>query len=217
LNVLPNTRARRVQGTFEDLFPLEEVKVSTDHSDFIMNRFMNDPEHAEVPLASHATEVWAFQGDACGGADTFDHDAPDTKLYFDFIEQTPAYDWLVGSLSRETTLTRAVPDLMEDISAKILGALPTSHEEINRKTSPQEYKATFELLWNPLLFVSQQKYAEDPEEALERAITLTGAVDHAQAMTTHEYLRQVWPATGTHMMKLIADVARDVNHYASSK
>jgi hypothetical protein len=108
-------------------------------------------------------------------------------------------------------LNQDISDLMEDIRAKILGALPFYHE-VGRSSS---YKATFELDWDPLSFVKEQRYTESPHEALERAITLTGSANDAQAMTTVEYLSQTWPATGKHVMRLVADVARNIDHSAS--
>ncbi|KAF2690251.1 hypothetical protein K458DRAFT_280092, partial [Lentithecium fluviatile CBS 122367] len=141
---------------------------------------------------------------------------PDAGLYRDFIVQTPAYSWLVASVQREATLTRATPDLMENIKEKILGALPSSHR-VSRKAPLQEYKAIFELAWDPLSFVKEQQYTETPEEALERAITLTGTANDAQAMTTREYLCQTWPATGKHLMQLVTDVVRNrTDHYVAS-
>jgi hypothetical protein len=143
--------------------------------------------------------------------DVFEDDIeprPDTNSYRDFVVKTPAYHWLVATLQREVTLKRATPDLMEDISKKILVALP-SYRKVSRNAPSQEYKATFELDWDPLSFVKEQQYTESPDEALERAITLTGSANDAQAVTTGEYLSQTWPATGKHVMRLVTDVVRN--------
>lgn len=137
---------------------------------------------------------------------------PDAGLYRDFIVRTPAYSWLIASLQREATLTRAAPDLMENIKEEVLGALSSPHR-VSRNALSQQYKATFELAWDPLSFVREQQYTETPEEALESAITLTGAANDAQAMTTREYLCQTWPATGKHLMQLVTDVVRNSTNY----
>ena len=140
---------------------------------------------------------------------------PDAGLYRDLILKTPAYSWLVACLQREAALSRATPDLMEDIREKILRALPSSHK-VSRKAPSQEYKATFELDWDPLSFVKEQQYTESPDEALGRAITLTGSSNDAQALTPREYLYQTWPATGKHMMQLVTDVIRNItDHYVA--
>ncbi|KAN0078700.1 hypothetical protein V8E54_005213 [Elaphomyces granulatus] len=141
---------------------------------------------------------------------------PDASSYRDFIVKTPAYSWLVASLQREAILTRATPDLMEDIRGKILCALPSSHK-VSRRAPSQEYKATFELDWDPLSFVKEQQYTESPDEALERAITLTGSANDAQAVTAGEYLSQTWPATGKNVMRLVIDVIHNTaDHHVSS-
>jgi hypothetical protein len=66
--------------------------------------------------------------------------------------------------------------------------------------------------------VKKQRYTESPEVALERAITLTGSVNNAQAVTTREYLSQTWPATGIQVMRLVTGVASNkIGHYITSK
>jgi len=138
----------------------------------------------------------------------------DAGSYRDFIVKTPAYSWLVASLQREATVTRATPDLMEDIRGRILSALPSSHR-VSRKTPSQQYKATFELDWDPLSFVKEQQYTESPDQALERAITLTGSTNDAQAMTPGDYLSQTWGATGKHVMRLVTDVVRNTTDHVT--
>ncbi|KAH6869157.1 hypothetical protein B0T10DRAFT_418901 [Thelonectria olida] len=137
---------------------------------------------------------------------------PDAGMYRDFIVKTPAYSWLVASLQREATLTRATPDIMEELGQKILGSLPSSRK-VSRKAPSQQYKAIFELNWDPLLFIKEQEYTESPDEALERAITITGSTNDAQAVTTGEYLSQTWPATGKDVMRLVTDVVRNTKDH----
>ena len=88
----------------------------------------------------------------------------DAELYRNFILTTPAYTWLIKSLQREVTITRADPDMMEIIGNKIFGALP-SYRKVSRKVSSPEYKATFEVDWDPLAFVKEQQYTVSPEIA----------------------------------------------------
>ena len=73
-----------------------------------------------------------------------------------------------------------------------------------------EYKTILELDWNPLKFLEEQKYTEKPDEALKRAITLTGSKNDAQALTASEYLSQTWPATGEFVMELVVRVVRNL-------
>jgi len=156
-----------------------------------------------------------FEGDVPG--DSINTLKADTSVYRDFIVGTPAYSWLVATLQREASLKRATPDLMEDIRNNIFAALP-SKRKVSRKAASPEYKATFCLEWEPLSFVKEQRYTESPEVALERAITLTGYVNDAQAVTTREYLSQTWPATGIQVMRLVTDVTgNEIGHHITSK
>jgi len=145
-----------------------------------------------------------------GNDDTLDEDTeptPDASHYRDFIVETPAYSWLVASLQREAKLTRANPDVMESIRKTIFSGLPSPHI-VSRKRPSTAYKATFELEWDPRGFIREQQYAESPGQALERAITLTGCSNDAQALTTEAYLCQTWPTTGKQVMWMVNDVVR---------
>ncbi|KAI9783934.1 MAG: hypothetical protein M1839_002879 [Geoglossum umbratile] len=113
------------------------------------------------------------------------------------------------------TLTRATPDLMGNIGDEILSALLSIHR-VSRRAPSMEYKATFELDWDPLSFVKEQQYVERADKTLERAITLTGSTNDAQALTTSEYLSQTWPATGKFVMQLVADVVRNAAGYRAT-
>jgi hypothetical protein len=70
---------------------------------------------------------------------------------------------------------------------------PTISHKVSRKKSVEAYKITFEIEWDPLAFIKEQEYREEPGEAIERAITLTGYAKDAQALTCAQYLRQTWP------------------------
>jgi hypothetical protein len=172
-----------------------------------IDRFMKDTEeYDDVPEQQFDAEAVDLEEDQ-----KQQDDSPEKGMIFDFISKTPAYKWLVATLKREATLMRASPDLMDQIGAQIRGLLLSCGEEVSRKASSPEYKATFELPWNPLQYVKDQKYDESPEEVLKGAITLNGTVDDAQVLTALEYLCQVWPASGVHVMQLITDVACNIS------
>jgi hypothetical protein len=140
---------------------------------------------------------------------------PKFHVYRDLMFKNPAYEWLVACLRREFYLAPAEPNSMEVIREKILSCLlstKTTHR-ISRKRSPEPYKVTFEVEWDPVAFVKEQEYTEEPGRAIEMAITLTGSAEDAQALTCVQYLCQTWPSTGGHIMQLIKDVVRDrLNH-----
>jgi len=138
----------------------------------------------------------------------------DIDLYRESVVKTPAYDWLLATLRRESATTRAAPDLMEVIRETVLGGLP-SHQEMSRRAPPLLHTIALELSWDPLSFVREQEYTEDPDVALERAITLTGSVDDGQALTAGRYLLQTWPTTGKDIMLLVSNTLRDADHHAT--
>ena len=101
---------------------------------------------------------------------------------------------------------------MKTIQKEILSAITSSHRIIGRNTLPQEFTATFEVPWDSWLFVAQQKYSEPAHVAFKSAMTLTGSLSNAQAMTTEEYMQQVWPVTGVYMTQLVAESIQAFNH-----
>jgi hypothetical protein len=132
---------------------------------------------------------------------------PKLIVYRDFISKSPTYKWLLTSLRREFLLTPVEPNTMEAIRRKIINFLPSGHK-VSRKESAEAYKMTFEIKWDPLAFVKEQEYREEPDEAVERVITLTGSAKDAQALTCAQYLCQTWPLSREHTIRLIKDVVR---------
>lgn len=132
---------------------------------------------------------------------------PGLLAYRDFVFKAPAYEWLIASLRRECLLALAEPNTMEAIRRKIISSLPSSHE-VSRKKSAETYKMTFGVEWDPLAFVKEQGYREEPDEAVEIVITLTGSAKDAQALTCAQYLCQTWPSAGEHTIRLVKDVLR---------
>lgn len=132
---------------------------------------------------------------------------PEILAYRNFIFKLPAYKWLLANLRREFLLAAPEPNYMEAIRQKIIQCLPSSRI-VSRRRSAETYKVMFEVEWDPLIFFREQGYKEEPGEAIERAITLTGSTKDAQALTCAQYLRQTWPIAAEHTMKLIKDVVR---------
>ena len=138
-----------------------------------------------------------------------DEEAEEEELlaYRDFIFKAPTYEWLLASLRREFNLAPAEPNFMEAIRRTIINSLPSSHK-VSRKKSAEAYKMTFRIEWDPLAFVKEQEYREEPDEAVEIAITLTGSAKDAQALTCAQYLCQTWPSAGEYIIRLVKDVVR---------
>ncbi|KAE8359467.1 hypothetical protein BDV27DRAFT_168539 [Aspergillus caelatus] len=92
-------------------------------------------------------------------------------------------------------------------SNKILTSLPSSHK-ISQRLSAEAYNMIFVIEWNPPSFLNEQGYKEESGEAVERAITLTGSAEDAQALACAQYLCQTWPSTGGYIIQLVKDVVR---------
>ncbi|EUC39412.1 hypothetical protein COCCADRAFT_152 [Bipolaris zeicola 26-R-13] len=207
-----------VQQAFQCLIddvlqPEEPVKFDEGLGRDAIDRFMKDTEEFEdVPEQQIDAEAAGPEQD-----EKQQDESQEQSKIFDFILQIRAYKWLVDTLRRETILKRASPDLMEQIGARIRGVLLSYGDKVSRKTPSQEYEATFELLWNPPHYLKDQRPHDDAEEVLGDTITLTGTVNDAQALTALEYLCQVWPDSGMHVMQLITDiVCQDSEHIATT-
>lgn len=129
------------------------------------------------------------------------------QAYNDLFLKSPAYEWLLANLHKEFILAPAEPNTMEIIRSQIIESLPTSNRA-SRKRPPETYKMTFVLEWDPLEFVDEQGYQEEPQKAIGTAITLTGSATDAQALACSQYLRQTWPSTGKYIILLIEEVIR---------
>ncbi|OQV03982.1 hypothetical protein CLAIMM_08939 [Cladophialophora immunda] len=136
-----------------------------------------------------------------------DFDSAKISMYQGVILNSAAYQWLVTYLRRELLLARAATDCMGIIRRNIDASLPKSNK-VSRHRSTEAHRMTFRVLWEPMAFVREQEYTEAPDEVLERAITLTGTTCDAQALTCAQYLRQAWPSTGEHIIRLLKDMVR---------
>ncbi|KAI1872535.1 hypothetical protein JX265_005415 [Neoarthrinium moseri] len=68
---------------------------------------------------------------------------------------------------------------------------------------------TFTVDWDPVAFLAAQEYGGPIHEAVAKAITLTGDLRDAQALSCQEYLAQTWPSSGPLLMQLIENLIRN--------
>jgi hypothetical protein len=186
---------------------LEELGLAVDP-------LQEDSEYQDPPLTAAGRA--SSPGSDHNGDTEDDVEPPGPTPYQDYVLHSPAFHWLISTLLTEISLTRQRVDVMRTIRNQILGTLPSLHE-VSRKKSSKEYRATFEMDWDPLSFVKDQKYQESPDQAIERSITLTGCPGDAQALTTGQYLAQTWPASGAEVMGIVAETMRNTDHHASGE
>ncbi|RYP19648.1 hypothetical protein DL765_003241 [Monosporascus sp. GIB2] len=175
------------------------------------NEPFGDHIDAALPDAIHETRVdelmnqdFNEEGDE---KDNQEASTPQLRAYRDFIFNSPAYEWLLASLRKEILLAPAQPNSLEAIRREIIKSLPSSHI-VSRRKPAEAYRMTFVVEWNPLAFVIEQGYQEEPDEAIGIAVTLTGSAADAQALTSAQYLCQTWPTVGEHIIRLVREVVR---------
>ncbi|TGJ77569.1 hypothetical protein E0Z10_g10702 [Xylaria hypoxylon] len=204
-----------IHDSFDSLFPLEDNAKFNDNGQFALDRFLSEKDEQPDNISIFDTTLGEEYGDDQeddnkdekeeydDGDDDDDDDMHKLEigLYRNSVLSTPAYQWLIGNLLRESKLTRGDPDIMENIRANILQNLPSLHK-VSRSTPIQKYRGIFELQWDPLSFIREQGYTGDLGVVLGKIITLTGSDRDAQAITTREYLSQTWPTTGEAILQL---------------
>lgn len=150
------------------------------------------------------SEPQALEDNTVNSLDDANAKYPSTEDMRDVILSSPAYDWLIAALRKELRSIRARPDIMDAIRREILEGLSTE-DEVSRKVPATWCKVHLRLDWDLITFLEEQQYNESSHIALERAITLTGSADSAQAAATADYLVQTWPMTGVLIMQMMRE------------
>ncbi|KAL5355091.1 hypothetical protein BJX96DRAFT_1781 [Aspergillus floccosus] len=141
---------------------------------------------------------------------------PQLEAYRKLITSSPSYSWLLDILRRECILAPSEPNVMEYIRDMILAFLPID-PAVSRRRPTQVFEVFVRLNWDPVAFYIQQEYIENPADAIERAITLTGSRHSTQAVTCSQYMSQTWPSTGASILKLVTSlVSSDYDRQSAS-
>lgn len=74
---------------------------------------------------------------------------------------------------------------------------------VSHLSPPTTVKVVFSLKWNPHRFWKDQGYDISPAEVIDHVVCLTGAWQHAEAMTVAEYMAQTWPNTYQPLLSLL--------------
>jgi len=81
---------------------------------------------------------------------------------------------------------------------------------------PHVCEMNFNVAWDLFTFLEEQEFEVLPEEAFQQAITLTGTVSNAQALTTAQYMSQTWGSVGDEILAILCDAIHDGKSTASS-
>ncbi|KAL4933055.1 Pfs domain protein [Aspergillus undulatus] len=127
---------------------------------------------------------------------------PRLEAYRTLVQNTPTYQWLLLNIRNQCTLYIPGQKTANGIKKGILESLPSS-SRVSRQKLTESLSASFRIEWDAIRFLQEQEYQEAPEEAIERALTFTGAGAEVQAESCGEYLRRTWPSTGDSMVQLL--------------
>lgn len=138
---------------------------------------------------------------------------PELSLYTQTIVESPAYQWLVDRLFRESFFhwDDTQPQMLHQISQSLAAELPTG--VISRKQEPNHHKVTFYFPWGRLrdrLMHEQSVRNIDLGTALSDSIVLTSSSGYdVQATTVEQYLVQTWGPGGTQILTVLQGLMDD--------
>ncbi len=135
--------------------------------------------------------------------DTFDK----VEKYKKLVSTTSAYTWLLANMARELAQTSQESHVLKHIRHEISRHLPPILK-VSPRRPPDTTTIVFQMHWDPMAFISEQRYSGDPAIVLEQAITLTGSPNNTQALPCFQYLNQAWPSSGTFIAGLIQKLIR---------
>lgn len=117
-----------------------------------------------------------------------------------FLTENNAYKWLLGKIRSHLTLTGGKDTSSQKIQKEIQKGLNSG--TIEAKYAKATRKATFMIAW-PLHKFLREEYPGEEALELSSIITITGSCLNAQAASCSEYMRQVWPTTGTETLAIL--------------
>ncbi|GFF36596.1 hypothetical protein IFM46972_04939 [Aspergillus udagawae] len=181
-----------------------------------LDQEMDDPSSA----AARPDDVPLMDDDAqLGGDDNNDDkdenalDDSQVEMYRDVVTNSTAFQWLLCRLHREANLTTLEASSWKAISTQIRQPLYSRRESrlVSSRKGPPKCSAVFQSDWDPLAFIRDQKYKEEPEDAVERAIVIVqGTNGDVEAMPCSEYVGRTWPLFGEHFMGLVKHTVRSI-------
>lgn len=211
-----------IAGQIKDKYFVEKQSEAKDKNlelkDKMDRWFSSFPRSEDLLSNEHSLQTYEKEFDERSDEDDqLEHDetdSPDLSAYKEFIINSPAYKLLLARLRNESVLTMPSSTSLEHIRQEIATSL--APYKVSRNQSAQSYKLAFVMDWDVLAFIRAQGYTEPPDEALEKAITLTGSSQEAQALTCLQYVSQTWPLAGENTFRLVQDLIRSEQRQSCS-
>jgi hypothetical protein len=207
-----HTDTRNLQSRTPNDIPLNEL----------IDRWQVDPVTDDLDvnptLQTHLyTSQWSdeegddFDGDdeVDGNDDRSGKDDSQLSMYRRIVDNSTAFQWLLHRVHRETSLTASEANKMHAIATQIRQAMYSQRQNrlVSSSKGPPTCFMVFKSDWDPLAFIAQQGFAEEPGDAIEEAIVLVqGANEYTEAMPCAEYLSRTWPLLGDVFMELVRHV-----------
>ena len=119
------------------------------------------------------------------------------------IFDTAAWQWLISRITQQITSSSPEPSIMDVIKENVQTTLSQSNSIDSQHYS---HDVTFKVEWDPIAFIIEQGYEQSPQEAIAKAITLTGTATEARAVESAQYIEEIWPFSGESVMRLVQGV-----------
>ncbi|QYT04503.1 hypothetical protein H0G86_011407 [Trichoderma simmonsii] len=134
--------------------------------------------------------------------DNYDHLLEgDFSQYRDAIIEHPSFNWLIQRLTMELNISPTNSYAMMAIHQQI--------EEGLRDDDGISSTVRFEVNCDILTFVQEQKYRESAADVIPNVVALTGTnATNVQISSPEQYLLQVWPTIGCHLLETIQGALR---------
>lgn len=126
---------------------------------------------------------------------------PQLREYREVLINSPAYSWLASTLTASLQHETLGDDRRARIHETVVSMLDTRKYTIKR--------VRFHVSWNFVEFFRYQTYELSPREALPQVLVLTGIGNNIQSSTFAEYISQVWPYYGPHILRLYQNLVSD--------
>ncbi|KAJ8126681.1 hypothetical protein O1611_g6957 [Lasiodiplodia mahajangana] len=141
------------------------------------------------------------EADKCANRGSKSETVQTLRYYEEMILGSLAHSWLLSSLKKEANLITAEPNVINAIRDFVLLCLPLSRI-LSRANSLLNFGVRFDIDWDPLSFLVKQ-FEGRTHDILGSTLTLTGSFHNAQAVTCMDYMRQTWPSSGEHTVRLL--------------
>jgi len=135
-------------------------------------------------------------------AEFLETEIPQFSRFYETLIASPAYAWLVSTLRNQLSFTATAPDQALRIRRSVLEHVNLP-KYIRRKPIRESCNARFMLDVDPLRFLRDQEYKEGPKEVITQMIVITGSEGNVYATTCGEYMKAVWPQTGSRVLELV--------------